>query len=224
MTLNCIHIFMVTGSFLYWCVMRPASQRFFIHSCIYLWILIICYLATFLGTNSLLCWCAVKQSINQSTLPAVGTNWLFCVDVPLNTNQSINPDMKLLVFIKIVLATQLVVWDLARWKGTNVLIEQVSLLDYGKVVSCQLFFFYIWIVMSLDFMLCFVKYYLPLSQFRFLFCPSKMTYLCWTQLRTINPPHRAIWNVCMQDTYWCSCNNSPHRAVWKYTGARVSLT
>jgi len=67
MTLNCIHIFIVTGSFLYWCVMRPASQRFFIHSCIYLRILIVSYLATFLGTNSLsMCWCAVKQSINQS--------------------------------------------------------------------------------------------------------------------------------------------------------------
>jgi len=34
MTLNCIHIFIVTGSFLYLCVMRQASQRFFIHSCI----------------------------------------------------------------------------------------------------------------------------------------------------------------------------------------------
>jgi len=51
MTLICIHIFIVTGSFLYWCVMRPASQRFFfIHSCIYLRILIISYLATFLVT------------------------------------------------------------------------------------------------------------------------------------------------------------------------------
>jgi len=50
-TLNCIHIFIVTGSLLYWCVMRPASQRFFIHRCIYLFI--IPYLATYLGTNSL---------------------------------------------------------------------------------------------------------------------------------------------------------------------------
>jgi len=32
MTLNCIHIFIVTGSFLYWCVIWLASQRFFIHS------------------------------------------------------------------------------------------------------------------------------------------------------------------------------------------------
>jgi len=66
MTLNCIHIFIVTGSFLYWCVMRPASQRFFIHSCINLQILIISYLATFLGTNSLsvqMCRKAVNQSI-----------------------------------------------------------------------------------------------------------------------------------------------------------------
>jgi len=67
MTLNCIHIFIVTGSFLYWCVVRPASQRFFVHSCIYLRILIISYLATFLGTNSLsvlMCRKAINQSIN----------------------------------------------------------------------------------------------------------------------------------------------------------------
>jgi len=67
MTLSCIHIFIVTGSFLYWWVMRSASQRFFIHSCIYLWIVIISYLATFLGTNSLsmlMCCCkAVTQSL-----------------------------------------------------------------------------------------------------------------------------------------------------------------
>jgi len=65
--LNCIHIFIVTGSFLYWCVLRPASQHFFIHSCIYLQILIICYLATFLGTNSLsmlMCRKAINQSIS----------------------------------------------------------------------------------------------------------------------------------------------------------------
>jgi len=69
MTLNCIHIFIVTGSFLYWCGMRLASQRFFIglHSCIFLRILIISYLATFLGTYSLsvlMCRKAVDQSIN----------------------------------------------------------------------------------------------------------------------------------------------------------------
>jgi len=66
MTLNCIHILIFTGSFLYWRVIRPTNQRFFIHSCIYLRILIISYLATFLGTNSLSVRCAVKQSINQS--------------------------------------------------------------------------------------------------------------------------------------------------------------
>jgi len=68
MTLNCIHIFIVAGSFLYWSVLRPASQRFFIHSCIYLRILIISYLATLLGTNSLsvlMCRKAVNQSIIQ---------------------------------------------------------------------------------------------------------------------------------------------------------------
>jgi len=70
MTLNCSHIFIVTGSFLYWCVMRPACRRFFIHSCIYLRILIISYLATFLGTNSLSvlkCRKAVNQSTNTFT-------------------------------------------------------------------------------------------------------------------------------------------------------------
>jgi len=69
MTLNCIHIFIVTDSFLYWCVMRPTNQRFFIHSYIYLRILIISYLAKFLGTNSLYVLMyrkAVNQSINQS--------------------------------------------------------------------------------------------------------------------------------------------------------------
>jgi len=48
--------------------MRLASQRFFIHSCIYLRILIISYLSTFLGTNSLSVLIAVKQSINQSII------------------------------------------------------------------------------------------------------------------------------------------------------------
>jgi len=46
--------------------MRPASQRFFIHSFIYLRILCISYLATFLGTNILsvlICRKAVNQSI-----------------------------------------------------------------------------------------------------------------------------------------------------------------
>jgi len=56
----------VPGSFLCWCVIRPANQPFFIHSCIYVRILIISYLATFLGTKSF--WCAVKQSISHSYL------------------------------------------------------------------------------------------------------------------------------------------------------------
>jgi len=46
--------------------MRPASQRFFMQSCIYLRIFVISYLATFLGTNSLsvlMCRKAVYQSI-----------------------------------------------------------------------------------------------------------------------------------------------------------------
>jgi len=50
MTLNCIHIFIVTSSFLYWCVMRPAN----------------------------LCWCAVKQSINQLLSTMIGLTR--CVD------------------------------------------------------------------------------------------------------------------------------------------------
>jgi len=54
--------------FLYWCVMRPASQRFFIHSCIYLRILNISYLATFLGTNSLSVLMCLK-AVNQSSRP-----------------------------------------------------------------------------------------------------------------------------------------------------------
>jgi len=47
--------------------MRLASQCFFIHSCIYKLILIISYLATFLGNNSLskrMCHKAVNQSIH----------------------------------------------------------------------------------------------------------------------------------------------------------------
>jgi len=55
--------------------MKPASQRFFIQNCIYLRILIIFYLATFLGTNSLsvlMCRKAVNQSINRSIV-----KWFF---------------------------------------------------------------------------------------------------------------------------------------------------
>jgi len=46
--------------------MSPASQRFFIHNCIYLRILIISNLVKFLGTNSLsvlMCCKAVNQTI-----------------------------------------------------------------------------------------------------------------------------------------------------------------
>jgi len=81
MTLNCIHIFVVTGSFLYWCVRRPASQRFFIRGCIY-WILIISYLATFLGTNSLsvlMCRKAVNQSFwKVEFFSTFILNWQHC--------------------------------------------------------------------------------------------------------------------------------------------------
>jgi len=69
MSLTCIHIFIITESFSYWCVMRPASLRFFIYSCIYLRIVFISYLATFLGTNSLsvlMCHKAVNQSSNRN--------------------------------------------------------------------------------------------------------------------------------------------------------------
>jgi len=52
------------GVFLYWCALRPTSQRFFIHSCIYLFI--ISYLVTYLGIMAFLCWCAVKQSNKQT--------------------------------------------------------------------------------------------------------------------------------------------------------------
>jgi len=45
--------------------MRPASQRFFIHNCIHLRILIISNLEHFLALIAFLCCCAVKQSINQ---------------------------------------------------------------------------------------------------------------------------------------------------------------
>jgi len=66
MTLTASTFSFWTGSFLHRCVMRPASQRFFIHRCIYLRLLIISYLAKFLGTNSLsvlMCRKAVNQSI-----------------------------------------------------------------------------------------------------------------------------------------------------------------
>jgi len=68
MTLNCIHIFIVTGSFLYWCVIKVVSLRFFIQSRIYLRIFSISYLATFLGTSQsvLMCRKAVNQSMSHA--------------------------------------------------------------------------------------------------------------------------------------------------------------
>jgi len=72
MTLNGIHtvfhIFIVTGGiFVLWCY-EAASLQFYIHACIYLQILIISCLATFLGTKSLSVLIIVQssQSINQS--------------------------------------------------------------------------------------------------------------------------------------------------------------
>jgi len=68
MTLKCIHNFIVTSSFLYWCVMRPISQRFFIHSCIYLCIFYHILLSNFSWhcRSVLMCRKEVNQSINQS--------------------------------------------------------------------------------------------------------------------------------------------------------------
>jgi len=73
MTLNCIHILIVTGSF-FVLMCHEAGHAVSVsslssHRCIYLRILIISYLATFLGTNSLyvlMCRKAVSQSIKQS--------------------------------------------------------------------------------------------------------------------------------------------------------------
>jgi len=63
-TLNCFHIFIVTGSFLYRCVMRPASQLFLL-SCIYLRIFILPYLATCLGTYLCLYVLMCRKAVNQ---------------------------------------------------------------------------------------------------------------------------------------------------------------
>jgi len=59
------HCHSVTGNFLYWCVMRPTSQRFSIYRCIYTRI----FFSNVSCTNSLsvlMCRKAVNQSINQS--------------------------------------------------------------------------------------------------------------------------------------------------------------
>jgi len=70
--INCIHISLSLDSFFYWCIWdRPVSvSSYTLHSCIYLRILIISYLATFLGTNTnslsvLISRKAVNQSINS---------------------------------------------------------------------------------------------------------------------------------------------------------------
>jgi len=55
--------------------MRPASQRFFIHSCIYLRILIISYLATFLGTNNSLSVLMCRKEVNQSIASKCETDY-----------------------------------------------------------------------------------------------------------------------------------------------------
>jgi len=79
MTLNCIHIFIVTGS-LFVLMCREASQSAFLYKHIYLRILIISYLATFLGTNSLSMLMrrkAVNQSINLAMWPTYKTNSVY---------------------------------------------------------------------------------------------------------------------------------------------------
>jgi len=134
MTLNCIHIFIITVSFLYWCVMRPASQRFFIHSCIYLRILIISYLATFLGTNSLsvlMC----RKAVNQSTyvLAILGMT-LNCIHIFIVTGsflywcvmRSASQRFFIYIYLRILITSYL-----ATFLGTN----SLSLLMCRKEVS-----------------------------------------------------------------------------------------
>jgi len=68
MTLNCIRIFIVTGSFLYWCFLRPAvsvssyTVVYFYESWSYL------IYQRFLAQIAFMCWCAVKQSINRKVI------------------------------------------------------------------------------------------------------------------------------------------------------------
>jgi len=80
MMLNCIHTEWCPGHevkllphihyhwqlFVLMCHEAGQSAFLRIHSCNYVQILIISYLATFLALIAFLCWCAVKQSINQS--------------------------------------------------------------------------------------------------------------------------------------------------------------
>jgi len=66
MTLNCIHIFIVTGGFLYSCVMRPRPVSVFSYTVVFIyesWSYLI--KQRFLALIAFMCWCAVKQSINQ---------------------------------------------------------------------------------------------------------------------------------------------------------------
>jgi len=112
---------MSVGSFLYWCVMRLASQRFFIHSCICLRILIKSYLATFLGTNSLhvlMCRKAVNQSINQSINQSM-TWTVLCLSAHYHSVVSVlcSYDMNLAVFVSSN-ATQFISVLLYLWYNT----------------------------------------------------------------------------------------------------------
>jgi len=99
MTLNCIHIFIVTGSLLYGCVMRPASQRFFMHSCI----LFVCLL---LGGASALFGPLVPRVCSTSTV--LGTSSLSGADVPLSSKQTNK------IYLRI-----LIISYLATFLGTN---------------------------------------------------------------------------------------------------------
>jgi len=60
-----LHPFIVTGSILYWCVMRPASQLYTVVFVYESWSYLI--QQRFFALVAFLCRCAVKLSINQST-------------------------------------------------------------------------------------------------------------------------------------------------------------
>jgi len=90
MTLNCVHIFIVTGSFLYWYVMRPASQRYFIHSKLYwayLRSLSSRYLPTYYGRSTAVIWLSsrcctcqrllIRLTIQRSRLRRLRTSYDF---------------------------------------------------------------------------------------------------------------------------------------------------
>jgi len=88
--------------------MRPASQRFFIHSCIYLRISIISYLATFLlGTNSLsvlMC----RKAVNQSTM--VVRRWPAFLQWQLDRLQSVLNAAGRLIY------NSTYPWNLTTWR------------------------------------------------------------------------------------------------------------